>query len=48
MKELNVDKQELTSLGCRGTWKGSQIDWIVCKGCTVWLYKDCILGKYNP
>ena len=34
-KENNVDKQELTFTGCRGTRKESQIDWIVCRICTV-------------
>ena len=25
---------------CKGTWKESQIDWIVCRICTVWLQQD--------
>ena len=34
-KEIDVEKQELTSTDCRGTEKESQIDWIFCKICAV-------------
>ena len=42
-KEVNVDKQELTSPGCRETSKERQINWIVCKIYTVYVHEDCML-----
>ena len=46
-KEINVGKQELTSLGCRGSWKESQIDWIVCRIYKVCVHEECILRIRN-
>ena len=44
-KECSVDKQEWTCPVCNGTWEGSQIDWIVCRICTVWVHEDCTIGE---
>ena len=46
-KESNVEKQEFTTSGGRGTWKESQIDWIIRGVCTVCMYEDFILGICN-
>ena len=45
-KEIDVDKQGLSSLGCRGTWKESQIDWLFAEY-EKWVHENCILGIYN-
>ena len=45
-KEIHVDKQGLFSLGCRGTWKKSQIDWLFAEH-EKCVHENCILGIYN-
>ena len=39
-KESNVDNHELTNPICKQTLKESQIDWIACKLCAVWVHED--------
>ena len=44
-KEVNVDKQELTSPGCRETSKERQINWIVCRIYSVCMKIVCFVFK---
>ena len=43
-KERNIDKQKWTCPVCKGAWKESQIDWIVCRIYSVGAWTDFVLG----
>ena len=40
-KVSNIDKQEWICPVCKGTWKETQTDWIICSTCTVQVHDDC-------
>ena len=31
---------------CKGNWRDSQINWIVCKICTMWAHNDCSYNEF--
>ena len=46
-KKRKVDKQDWTCPGCKGVWKESQIDGVICRICLVCGREDFLLGIYN-
>ena len=44
-KEKPVENQESTCAVCKGSWRESQMDWIVCRVCTVWVQEDCTVNE---
>ena len=44
-KEKPVENQEWNCTVCKGSWRESQMDWIVCRVCTVWVHEDCTVNE---
>ena len=42
-KDVKYEEEWLCPV-CQGKWCNTQIDWITCYVCTVWVYKNCTLN----